>query len=126
VVVDYLQLVRPADQRANKADQLELIAQGLHEIAQRNRCVVIALAQLNRSSGASEGVPGQGSFKGSGCIEAAADVFMGLYREKFYKIEAVEDSMEMLILKSRHGTTGVWSGAWEGQHQRVLARESWR
>lgn len=81
VVVDYLQLVRPAQSSANKADQLDLIAQGLHEIAQRQRCVVIALAQLNRSSGAAEGSPGQGSFKGSGGIEAAADVALVLWRE---------------------------------------------
>lgn len=81
VVVDYLQLVRPPTNSPNKADQLDQIAQGLHEIAQRQRCVVIALAQLNRSS-AGESNPGQGSFKGSGGIEAAADVAMVLWRDE--------------------------------------------
>jgi replicative DNA helicase len=81
VVVDYLQLVRPADQRSNKADQLELIAQGLKEIALRNRCVVIALAQLNRGSDSQAGAPGMGSLRGSSGIEAAADVVALLWRE---------------------------------------------
>jgi replicative DNA helicase len=115
VVVDYLQLVRPADLRANKSDQLDLIAQGLHEMAMRQRCVVIALAQLNRASGASDGSPGQGSFKGSGGIEAAADVALVLWRDdEDEPRQGAPPRMERAgvvpvraaIVKNRSGATG--------------------
>lgn len=117
VVVDYLQLVRPADLRAGKADQLDLIAQGLHEMAMRLKCVVIALAQLNRASGTADGNPGQGSFKGSGGIEAAADIAVVMWRDgdddaparpgqppRMERAGAVP--VRSAIVKNRSGATG--------------------
>lgn len=84
VFVDYLQIVA-GDSRKSVYERVSQISMGLHELAQRNRVAVIALAQLSRPEKAGNSgkkqPPSLSSLRESGQIEQDADVVMLLWPE---------------------------------------------
>lgn len=79
VFIDYLQLIRSQTKRQDRVEQVTQISLELHEFAQRRGVAVVALSQLSRESHQSN-EPGMNHLRGSGQIEADADVIMLLYR----------------------------------------------
>ncbi len=136
VVVDYLQLMRPAagQRPENRVQEISQITQGLKAIAKELSVPVIALSQLSRAVESREDKrPQLADLRESGSIEQDADVVMFVYRDEYYlaqrapkelafdnaekHAEAVEkwqkdmemahNKAELIIAKQRHGPTGT-------------------
>jgi replicative DNA helicase len=136
VVVDYLQLMRPAPgtRPENRVLEISQITQGLKAIAKEMNVPVLALAQLSRAVESREDKrPQLSDLRESGTIEQDADVVMFIYRDEYYesqkmpkefafddaakfqtalekwqeKMEKVHNKAEVIIAKQRHGPTGA-------------------
>ena len=147
VVIDYLQLMRPAPGRPMESRVLEVsqITQGLKAIAKELEVPVLALAQLSRAVESREDKrPQLSDLRESGSIEQDADVVMFIYRDEYYlqqrapkevafdnsdkflsamekwkhDLEQVHNRAELLIEKQRHGPTGKIDLFFEGEYTR--------
>ena len=138
LIVDYLQLVRPASSKDNRVNEISEITQGLKAIAKELDIPVIALSQLSRQVESREDKrPQLSDLRESGSIEQDADIVMFVYRAEYYKerekpgdhdIEATlkwQDEMsqlhgkaELIIGKQRHGPIGSVDLSFESQFTR--------
>ncbi len=134
VVVDYLQLMRPAPgtRPENRVLEISQITQGLKAIAKEMSVPVIALSQLSRAvENREDKRPQLADLRESGTIEQDADVVMFVYRDDYYlnlrmpkavafdneekfqaamtkwqsDMEQVHNKAELIIAKQRHGPT---------------------
>ena len=138
LIVDYLQLVRPATAKDSRVNEVSEITQGLKAIAKELDIPVIALSQLSRQVESREDKrPQLSDLRESGSIEQDADVVMFVYREEYYKerekpgdhqldkmaewqaaMEAVNGKAEIVIGKQRHGPIGSVELSFEGRFTR--------
>ena len=138
LIVDYLQLVRPASSKDNRVNEISEITQGLKAIAKELNIPVIALSQLSRQVESREDKrPQLSDLRESGSIEQDADVVMFVFRAEYYKerekpgehdMEATlkwQDEMsqlhgkaELIIGKQRHGPIGSVDLSFESQFTR--------
>ncbi len=127
VVVDYLQLLRPATSRVeNRVQEISEITRGLKALAKELNVPVLALSQLSRAVEQREDKrPQLSDLRESGSIEQDSDVVMFIYREDYYherlqpepgteehlkwqeKGERIHGHTEIIIGKQRHGPTGT-------------------
>jgi replicative DNA helicase len=136
VVVDYLQLMRPAagTKPDNRVLEISMITQGLKAIAKELSVPVIALSQLSRAVEQREDKrPQLSDLRESGSIEQDADVVMFVYRDDYYlkqrepkeaafdggdkyqaamdrwktDMERAHNKADLIIAKQRHGPTGT-------------------
>jgi replicative DNA helicase len=136
IVVDYLQLMRPAagTRPENRVLEISQITQGLKAIAKELEVPVLALSQLSRQVEQREDKrPQLADLRESGSIEQDADVVMFIFREEYYlsraePIRRPEESddkfndrhdrwrerceqtfglAEIIIAKQRHGPIGI-------------------
>jgi replicative DNA helicase len=138
LIVDYLQLVRPASAKDSRVNEVSEITQGLKAIAKELDVPVIALSQLSRQvESRDDKRPQLSDLRESGSIEQDADVVMFVFREEYYKerekpgdhdVEAMmkwQEEMgqlhgraEVIIGKQRHGPIGSVDLAFEGRFTR--------
>jgi replicative DNA helicase len=147
VVIDYLQLMRPAagTKPENRVLEISQITQGLKAIAKELSVPVLALSQLSRAVESREDKrPQLADLRESGTIEQDADVVMFVYRDEYYmqqkepKIIAFENEQkfhdahqkwqsdmssvynkaELILAKQRHGPTGKIDLFFEGEFTR--------
>jgi replicative DNA helicase len=108
VIVDYLQLMRPEDPRANRVEQVGQMSRGLKILARELDIPVIALSQLSR---APEQRPGDSrpilsDLRDSGSIEQDSDLVAFIYRDEYYDPESEDQGVaELIVRKNRHGPT---------------------
>jgi replicative DNA helicase len=136
VIVDYLQLMRPAagTRPENRVLEISQITQGLKAIAKELAVPVLALSQLSRAvENREDKRPQLADLRESGTIEQDADAVMFIYRDEYYlaqrapkqmgfdsedkfqdalekwqrDMEAVHNRAELIIAKQRHGPTGT-------------------
>src|SRR5918993_1077393 len=136
VVVDYLQLMRPAagTRPESRVLEISMITQGLKAIAKELAVPVIALSQLSRAVEQREDKrPQLSDLRESGSIEQDADMVMFVYRDDYYlaqrqpkelafddnakfqdamgkwqsDMEQAHNKAELIIAKQRHGPTGA-------------------
>jgi len=136
IVVDYLQLMRPAagSKPENRVQEISQITQGLKAIAKELSVPVIALSQLSRAVEQREDKrPQLSDLRESGSIEQDADVVMFIYRDEYYlqqrqpkdlnfenpaklqeamdkwqkDMEGAHNKAELILAKQRHGPTGT-------------------
>ncbi len=127
VVVDYLQLLRPAGRNNdNRVQEISEITQGLKALAKELNIPVLALSQLSRAVEQREDKrPQLSDLRESGSIEQDADVVMFVFREEYYheraepepdtpdhatwmeKANRIHGVAEVIIGKQRHGPTGT-------------------
>lgn len=120
LVVDYLQLLRPANPRdTNRNNQVTQMSRGLKVLAQQLRCPVLVLSQLSR---ANESRPNKrpmlSDLRDSGSIEQDANVVLLLHREDYYSNDAPPGIAELSIAKNRRGRTGDVRLLLEGSYPR--------
>jgi len=136
VVIDYLQLMRPAagTRPESRVLEISMITQGLKALAKELKVPVIALSQLSRAVEQREDKrPQLSDLRESGSIEQDADMVMFVYRDEYYeaqrapkqvgfdsedkfqdalnawqqRMEAVHNKADLIIAKQRHGPTGT-------------------
>jgi len=108
VIVDYLQLVAPADSREQRERQVARVAEDCKHLAKEFDTHVLALAQVNRgSTQRADPRPTMADLRESGGIEAHADNIILLHRS-----DDMEGEIEFIIEKNRHGETGKINLAW--------------
>jgi len=111
IVVDYLQLLTPADERVKRYEQVGKMSAGLKEIARTLGVPVLCLSQLNRESVAGlkrarklgEGL-GLHQLRESGSIEQDADVVMLLDR--------IDNDAVCQVAANRNGPTFQFRLTW--------------
>jgi replicative DNA helicase len=147
VVVDYLQLMRPAagTRPDSRVLEISMITQGLKAIAKELSVPVIALSQLSRAVESREDKrPQLSDLRESGSIEQDADMVMFVYRDEYYeaqrapkqtgsesedkfqealnqwqqRMEQVHNKADLIIAKQRHGPTGTIQLFFEGEFTR--------
>jgi len=148
VVVDYLQLMRPAagTKPENRVLEISMITQGLKALAKEMEVPVIALSQLSRQvENREDKRPQLADLRESGSIEQDADAVMFVYRDEYYleqkmpkevgfegsadKFNAAMDDWQqrmskahnradLIIAKQRHGPTGTIPLLFEGEFTR--------
>lgn len=108
VIIDYLQLVSPADTHEQRERQVARIAEDCKHLAKEFDTHVLALAQVNRgSTQRADPRPTMADLRESGGIEAHADNIILLHRS-----DDMEGEIEFIIEKNRHGETGKINLAW--------------
>jgi replicative DNA helicase len=135
LVIDYLQLMRPAagTRPENRVLEISQIAQGLKAIAKELAVPVLALSQLSRAvENREDKRPQLADLRESGTIEQDADAVMFISRDEYYLAQhvpkpmayeskdkfqshlekwqhdmgAIHNRAELIIAKQRHGPTG--------------------
>ena len=125
VVVDYIQLMKAANFKEGRVQEISAITQGLKALAKELSVPVLALSQLSRAvEQRDDKKPQLSDLRESGSIEQDADVVMFVYREAYYlerkeprpatvehaewqaKMSEVSNLAEIMISKQRHGPTG--------------------
>ncbi len=109
VIVDYLQLMRSDDQRANRVEQVAQMSRGLKILARELEVPVLAISQLSRApEQRTPPRPQLSDLRESGSIEQDADVVAFLYREDYYRDHEDEPDglADLIIAKHRNGPIG--------------------
>lgn len=107
ILVDYLQLIAPADRRTPREQQVGEATWGLKILARTLKVPVIVLAQLNREiEKRSDKRPLLSDLRESGAIEQHADVVLMLDRPETYDETADKGVANLYIRKQRQGRTG--------------------
>ena len=135
IVIDYLQLMRPAagTRPENRVLEISQITQGLKAIAKELAVPVLALSQLSRQvENREDKRPQLSDLRESGTIEQDADSVMFIYREEYYleqrepqqarfenpekfnaamdkwkeDMERAHNKADLIVAKQRHGPTG--------------------
>jgi replicative DNA helicase len=147
IVVDYLQLMRPAAGTKPESRVLEIgqLTQGLKAIAKELAVPVLALSQLSRAVESREDKrPQLSDLRESGTIEQDADSVMFIYRDEYYleqrepksatfdnedkhqaalaeftrQMHKVHNLADLIIAKQRHGPTGTIQLVFEAEFTR--------
>ncbi len=135
VIVDYLQILAPADARASDKQNMDKAVLALKRMSRSYHIPVLAISSFNRDN-YTQGVH-MASFKESGAIEYSSDVLIGLqYQgmgEKHRKNVLEETAMqaqagtpvkvELKVLKNRNGVKGQALFEFYGRYN--LFRELW-
>jgi replicative DNA helicase len=106
IILDYMQLMRSDDMRANRVEQVGQISRGLKILARELEVPVMAISQLSRApEQRSPPKPQLSDLRESGQIEQDADLVAFLFREDYYRDPQDEpDGMaQVIIAKHRNG-----------------------
>lgn len=109
IFIDYLTLIKPSeDYKGNMHLAVSDISKSLKAIAKEFNCPVVSLAQLSRGvEKRPDKRPMLSDLRESGSIEEDADLVMFLYRDAYYSKDEEDDSLEIIIAKSREGAVGM-------------------
>jgi replicative DNA helicase len=105
IIVDYLQLMRAANRKESREQEIAEISRGLKALAKELDVPVIACAQLNRALEARGNKrPMLSDLRESGSIEQDADIVMFIYRDELYNPKTEDAGIaEIAIAKHRNG-----------------------
>lgn len=115
VFIDYIQLIKPLDNRASREQEVAKISTSLKQLARDCNICIIALAQLNRDvEKRTDRRPQLSDLRDSGQLEQDADVVLFPFRPEYYKKTEIEDNpvfenpenCEIIIAKNRNGKIG--------------------
>jgi replicative DNA helicase len=122
--IDYLQKVKPPDQKEQRYIQVGDIAHGLKTMARRLNIPVVACAQLGRQAEqGKEARPRLSSLRESGNIENDADMVWLLWRPKAgVKDGEVTYDAGLEVAKNRKGVTGRYYLDWHPSTTTFISR----
>lgn len=120
IIIDYLQMLAPAEVRASDKQNTDKAVLELKRLSRDTDSVVIAISSFNRSSYADDAE--MSSFKESGAIEYGSDILIALQptglkigddksttkanKQRVKSCKAAEErEIEAIILKNRNGST---------------------
>jgi replicative DNA helicase len=115
VVADYLQLMRPADIRTQRQEQVAEISRGLKLLAKELAVPVVALAQLNRDvERRLDKRPNLSDLRESGSLEQDPDIVLLMWDNP----ERVGER-QIVVAKNRQGRTGDVRLSWSPHYARA-------
>ena len=103
VMIDYLQLMKGANPRLSKADQVGELTSALKQTAKQCNIPIIVLSQLSRESVRENRSPQLYDLRDSGSIEQDADIVVMLERSKDDMGGIIDNTIDMWIRKNRAG-----------------------
>ena len=103
VMIDYLQLMKGADPRMSKNDQVGELTSVLKQTAKQCNIPIIVLSQLSRESVRENRSPQLYDLRDSGSIEQDADIVVMLERSKDDMGGIIDNTIDMWIRKNRAG-----------------------
>ncbi len=112
IMVDYLTLMKKGNAERNDL-ALADITRRLKLLAKELNCVVVLVSQLNRGlEQRQDKRPLPSDSRDTGQIEQDCDLWIGLYRESFYRQDNQDHSvpeglLEVIVRLNRHGGTGT-------------------
>ncbi len=109
LIVDYMQLMKPADHSGTRNDQVAAISAGLKQIAKDLHIPVLALSQLSRggSSRGANAEPELTDLRDSGAIEQDADTVIMIHTTAEPGQEPPDiQEIFLLVRKQRNGPRG--------------------
>ncbi|HWB70041.1 MAG TPA: replicative DNA helicase [Solirubrobacterales bacterium] len=112
IILDYIQLMRSDEPRANRVEQVGQISRGLKILARELEVPVVAISQLSRApEQRTPPKPQLSDLRESGQIEQDADVVAFLYREDYYRDPDEEPNglADVIVAKHRNGPIGTKS-----------------
>lgn len=112
VVIDYVQILAPADIRATDKQNTDKAVLELKRLSRDFKIPVLGISSFNRTS--YKDAVNMGAFKESGSLEYGSDVLIGLQLrgagEGDFDVDAAKQAdprkVEVVILKNRNGVTG--------------------
>jgi replicative DNA helicase len=118
VIVDYLQIIKPAKSSGDRRVDVDEMAQALKELSKDCDIPVVALAQLNREAeGRAIPEPTMRDLREAGGIEAAADNIALLHRNT--SDPQAQRTLSWLLAKARYGKVCTFQTQFEGEFSRV-------
>lgn len=118
VAVDYLQLVKPADHRADRRVQVDQVSRDLKVMGKDLNVPVLALTQLNRGpEQRNDKTPHMSDLRESGGQEQDADVVMLLHRD--WSTPETSTDLHFIVGKNRHGPQARFTLAFLGHYSRA-------
>lgn len=113
VVIDYIQILAPYNDRATDKQNTDKAVMELKRISRDFKTTVFGISSFNRDN--YNNAVSMQSFKESGAIEYSSDVLLGLQFEgagkKDFNIDEAKRknprAVEMVVLKNRNGKTGT-------------------
>ena len=117
-VVDYMQLMRAGNGRANKREEVGYISNGLKALAKETATPVLALSQLSRApEERGDKKPQLSDLRETGEIEQDADLVLLIHRPGKYGLRGADGEdlggkAELLLDKHRNGATGYVEVSW--------------
>tara|TARA_R100000808_G_C2148833_1_gene157057 strand:+ start:421 stop:1695 length:1275 start_codon:yes stop_codon:yes gene_type:complete len=112
VIIDYCQLVQPADRKVPREQQIAQISRDLKALAKDLAVPVILLAQLNREADNTE--PKLSMLRESGALEQDADQVYFLHRPE----PDDRRRIDAIVAKNRNGRCGTVQTEFVGEIQR--------
>jgi replicative DNA helicase len=119
LIVDYLTLVSPENERDQREEQVAKIARRLKTLAREIDIPVVCLAQLNRDvAKGNDNRPQLHHLRSSGAIEQDADQVWFVHRDEYYETDPIEkqrikNKAEIIASKVRNGRQGTAHLFWE-------------
>ena len=106
LVVDYLQLLVPAEKHENRNLAVASMSAALKRLAVETGAAVLCLSQLSRNADKTNSPPTLSDLRDSGAIEQDADMVWLMYRSKD-AYDAQNNSVGLIVAKNRNGPTGA-------------------
>jgi replicative DNA helicase len=126
LIIDYLQLIDPADHYVQREQQVSTMTRSLKVLARELAIPIVCLAQLNRQAEASgnNNRPKLSHLRESGAIEQDADVVLFVHREEVFAPEKTElkGLAEIIVAKQRNGPVGSAKLVWRSHVMRFENR----
>lgn len=105
VIIDYLQLMRPARKAENRQQEISEMTRSLKGLAREIGVPIVALSQLSRAvEQRQEHVPQLSDLRESGAIEQDADLVMFIYADPK---DREANIIQLNVAKQRNGPTGM-------------------
>lgn len=116
VIIDYLQMMQPANRRDPREQQVAEMSRGLKKLARELDVPVLALAQVNRAATSRrDGRPTLADLRESGAIEADADSVILLHTD-----EDAPHIVEAIVAKGRSTAKGQALLQMQGHYSRLV------
>ena len=137
VIVDYLQLLTPDNERDNRERQVAKMTFSLKAMARELKIPVLVLSQLNRQT-EQQDRPGLVNLRESGAIEQDADMVLFIHRPRDGIVDRVKNSVnkledirrpwpaELILEKNRSGPTATYKLDWDARYTRFTSWETQR
>lgn len=116
VIIDYLQLIEPANKREPREQQIASMSRALKRLAMQLDIAIVVASQLNRDVEKRENKkPRLADLRESGAIEQDADLVWLLWRPNYDAIDGrTDDYGQVVVAKQRNGPLKDVDLGWNG------------